>query len=668
MRLKQIFITLLCFCLLNPTPGFSASNSFSSISFALTQHREIISGAGSFEMVTKHGKALADATFKLLADPKNRAYLNSPEGQELRSHQSKLSNFLAVKDHFEKCVKNKNSKRKIDARILESSFQSMSKIEDTSLPCLPPEALINKSYQDFNNDVMKAMKVMVRPYFQNQLSKQIITNTGKSLLAFKQKFKPHFMHKGYLTQVELNEVLGSLCHKKIPGRGPVRETDICKKMDPSFRAKLAQELIDFSKNQKSEKITPEKATASLNSSIERLNTSLAKITVTKDIGYIYDSADLSNKKTKLDFDKYVNQYMAEVSKDAGALLLTKTMKDEAGSIKSFNTDDTEKNKRAQRFQFTPHKKIKLEDVKSSIKEVEGKILAQAHDTLNVASDATNIKGKITSSQDDINELVKINPFAAGQVLLREPQYAGLMCEAINNINQNDVNDANFDKYFTVGAAVLGGALILTGVGTLAGAYMITGSLTAGVAAGTIGGSILGYSALAGTAMELTNLTYYSKKSYDAYQEMNRQEAAYFTQNTDAIAITDAKNALVEFKDARFSAGFSLANVGLNAFAANSLFNLIKLNPKVSPDQLKIAAKIMRHLSQTATARKLKDVVKVMGDKGMEKIDVFLLHLAHTGESGRVKFLELISNSKITPDKIREVIESSLDAAKNCGKI
>ena len=179
---------------------------------------------------------------------------------------------------------------------------------------------------------------------------------------------------------------------------------------------------------------------------------------------------------------------------------------------------------------------------------------------------------------------------------------------------------------------------------------------------------MGYSALAGTAMELTNLTYYSKKSYDAYQEMNRQESAYLTQNTDTMAITDAKNALVEFKDARFSAGFSLANVGLNAFAANSLFNLIKINPKVSPDQLKIATKIMRHLSQTATARKLKDVVKIMGDKGLDKIDLFLLHLARTGESGRIKFLELMSNSKITPDKIREVIESSLEAAKNCGKI
>lgn len=667
MILKQILVFILCFTLAFPATGFSASNDNQVLSFMLTQHRELVSGVGSFEMINKHGKELADATFKMIADPKNKKILNTPEGIELRKRQEKLANFVAVKEHFEKCVKDKNNKRKLDSRILESSFQNMTKIEDTALPCLPSQSTLNKSYLDFNNDVMKSMKTMVRPYFQNQLSKQIISNTAKSLLAFKQKFKPDFMNRGYLTQPELNELVSDVCHKKIRGRGTIRETDICKSMDPSFKQKLSQELINFSKTQKNEKLTPEKATASLNGAIERLNKSLEKITVTKDVGYIYDSADMTNEKTKNDFNKYVNQYMTEVSRDAGSLLLTKTMKDESGSIKRFNSDEIEKNRKSSRFQFTKHKAVKLEDVKTSIKEVESKMMDQARDTLDMAAEATKTKGIITSDDKDINELVKINPFAAGQVLLHEPQYAGLMCDAINSINKIDVDDANFDKYFTVGAAVLGGALLLTGVGTLAGAYLITGSITAGVAAGTVGGSILGYTAIAGTAMELSNLTYYSKKSYDAYQEMGKLESAYLTQNADAQAIMEAKNALVEFKDARFSAGFALVNVGLNAATAISIFNLIKYDPKVSPDHIKGAAKILRELSQTATARKLKDVAKLFGDKGMEKIDLFLLYLAKSGEAGRVKFLELLTNAKMTPEKIKEIMEAALDAAKNCGK-
>ncbi|MBC7428752.1 MAG: hypothetical protein H7336_09095 [Bacteriovorax sp.] len=666
---KQIIVTILCLTLTFTASSFAASES-SPLLPILTAHRELISGVGSLEMVTKHGKELVDATFKMMADPQNKKFLNSPDGIELQKHHQMLTNFLAVKNHFEKCIKDKNSKRRLNERILESSFQNMTKHEDAALPCFASNAGLNQSYLDFNNGVMKAMKSMVKPDFQNKLSKQVMTNTAKSLLAFRQKFKLGFMRQGYLTQPDMNEVLNDVCLKKsTQTRGTVFSTDVCSSMDPKFKMKLAQDLIDFSKSQKNEKFTPEKATASLNSAIDRLNTSLSKITVTKNIGYIYDSADMTKENTKKDFDKYVNQYMSEVSKDAGPLFLTKTIKDEAGSIKRFKSDDTEKNRKAARFQFTKHKKVKLDDVKTSIKEVEEKIMNQAKDTVDMAFIATKVKDKLTSKDDDINDLVKINPFAAGQVALHNPEYAGLICDAINNINKNDVDDANFDRYFTVGTAVLGGALLLTGVGTVAGAYLITGSLTAGVAAGTLGGSILGYSAIAGTAMELSNLGHYSKKSYNSYQDMNRLEAAYLTQNADAESVMEAKNALMEFKDARFSAGMALMNVGLNLMTVGSLFNIVKASEaKVSPDQIKAAAKIMKYLSKTATARKLKDIAKVMGDKGMEKIDAFLLALAKVGEKNRVKFLELLNDVKMTPEKIKEIIESALDAAKNCSKI
>ena len=58
----------------------------------------------------------------------------------------------------------------------------------------------------------------------------------------------------------------------------------------------------------------------------------------------------------------------------------------------------------------------------------------------------------------------------------------------------------------------------------------------------------------------------------------------------------------------------------------------------------------------------------MGDKVMERIDLFLLHLVKIGEVSRMRFLELLANAKITPENIKEVIEAALAAAKNCGKI
>ena len=298
MILKQILITLLSLSLVLPTTGFSASVENIQVTGMLASHREIISGVGSIELVTRHGKTLADATFKLMADPKNRDFLNTPEGHELRIRQEKLTNFLAVRDHFEKCVKDKNTKRKLDSRILDSSFQNMIKIDDSALPCLPPQSSINKTFLDFNNDVMKSMKNMVKPYFQNQLSKKVISNTARSILAFRQKFKPEFMKQGYLTQSELNEMLKDVCQKKVQGKGISTITDVCQKMDPNFKLKLSEELIHFSKTQKGEKFTPEKATVSLNSAIDRLNSSLDKVSVPKDVGFIYDTADMENTKTK----------------------------------------------------------------------------------------------------------------------------------------------------------------------------------------------------------------------------------------------------------------------------------------------------------------------------------------------------------------------------------
>lgn len=667
MIIKQVLIFILCFNLAFPLDVFAASGASNPLADLLVQHRDIKSGVGSMELIEKHGKELSDATFKIMNDPKNSSYLNSPEGIELKKHQELLSNYLAIKDHFEKCVKDKEAKRKLQDRILQSSFQGMSNLDAS--PCLPPNVNAAKSYEEFNNNVMKAMKKMVKPDFQNLLSQKVMVNTAKSLLGFRQKFHPDFMSSGSLSSNELEELINDVCVRKSQTPKAIMVyTDVCQKMDPEFKTELKKELINFSKNQKrSDKITPEKAVVSLNASIDRLNEALTKVEVKKDVGYIYDSANLSDENSKKEFDKYINQYTQEVSKDAGTLLLTKTMKDQSGSIKRFDSDETSKDKKTAKFQFTPHKKIKLEDVNKSIKEAEGKMMDQARDTLTIANQATFRKGTLRSDDDDIANLVRINPFAAGQVLIHQPQYAGLMCDSINKINKDDVDDADFDKYFLIGSAVIGGALVLTGVGAVAGAYLVTGSLTAGIAAGTIGGSILGYSALAGSAVELVNFSYNSKRSMDHYREMEQLESAYLTKNSDSHSLTEAKDALVDFKEARLKAGLSLTSIGLNLVNVGSVFNILKAG-KATTGELNAATKILKAISDTKIATRLKEIVNTIGINGAEKLDLFLLRLAQVGEKVRIKFLELLKDGKITPEKFKDIIESALIAAKNCSKV
>ena len=655
---RQVLIFILCFNLAFPLESSAASTTASTLSNLLIQHRDIKTGIGSMELLEKHGKNLADATFKLMNDPVNQPFLSSPEGLELKKHQVLLNNYLSIKDQFEKCVKDKEAKRKLHERILQSSFQGMINLDDS--PCLPPYLQNGKSYEDFNKGITKAVEKIQRSDFQNTLSKKIISNTARSLLGFRQKFQNNFMKSGTLTTNELDALVNDVCIKKSQTpRAQIVQTDICQKMDPSLRNELKKELIQFAETQKTiPKLTSEKILKSLNASVDRLNKSLEKIELKKDIGFIYDSANLEDQKAKEHFNSYINQYTQEVSSEAGALFLTKTIKNKSGSIKRFDDDDTEKDKKTSRFQFTRHNKINLQDVSLSIKEAESKMLSQARDTLNIAS---------KNDSEDIVELVKINPFAAGQILIHQPQYTNLVCDSINEINQNDNDDEDLDKYFMVGGAIVGGALVLTGVGAVAGAYLITGSLTAGLAAGTVGGSILGYSALAGTAVELVSAGYSTKRSMDHYQEMNQLESAYLTKNSDAQALTEARDALVNFKEARMMAAISLAGLGLNFVNIGSVATLMKAG-SASKNELVAATKIFNLISEKAVALRLKEIIKSIGETGAEKLDTFFLYLAKTGEAGRLKFLELLKEGKLTPENYKEIIEASLAAAKNCSKV
>lgn len=75
MIYKQMLILILCFNLVFPPESFAAPGNQNPFAEVLIQHRDIKTGVGSMELLNKHGKALANATFKLISDPKNKALL-----------------------------------------------------------------------------------------------------------------------------------------------------------------------------------------------------------------------------------------------------------------------------------------------------------------------------------------------------------------------------------------------------------------------------------------------------------------------------------------------------------------------------------------------------------------------------------------------------------------
>jgi hypothetical protein len=670
MHLKILITLCLTLSLVLPSANLIAqvvTPAHSELGSSLLQlHRDIKMGVGSLELMENKAPDLIQQTQLFLSRTQNEKWLKSEQGLELKKHQQMLVNFMAVKKHLDKCVKNKESKRKLDERVLDSSFQMLKKTNDFVLPCstlvgIPPL----KDYKNLTDDILRAMKKTIVPDFHRGLSAQVIINNAKAMLGFKLKFDPSFSLTAP-TESDLDKIISNVCEiKSATPRNTSKVQNICKNISATFVTDLKQKLkSSISTLRPIQKLTPELATNSLNLSIDKLNTTLKKISLKKDVGFFFDSADLKDEAAKKSFDQYINTYMNEIQNDAGPLLLSSRLKKISGSIKSFEDSETVQNKKNKKFEFSEHKKIKIDDVKLAIKETEAKLEEHNQRTLKQSSTAHDQQAEQYADQDA--ELVKTNPIAAGQLVIQHPEYTGLLCDSINKVNENDKFDDEFDKYFTVGAAVLGGALLLTGIGTVAGAYLLTGSVSAGVAVGTVGGTVLGYSALAASAVEIASAGYFGKKAYDHYQEMNQLEAAFMTQNGDTQSILESKNALIEFKEARMTAGISLASVGLSLANAGRFFNILKFNQsKVGPDEIKAATKIMNYLSQSQIAKKIKEVSSMMTNPAIEKIDLFFSQLAKVSEINRVKFLEYLSNKSTTPQKIKEVIEEALLAAKSC---
>jgi hypothetical protein len=341
---------------------------------------------------------------------------------------------------------------------------------------------------------------------------------------------------------------------------------------------------------------------------------------------------LNQSINKIKSVKTPEQFLKEIQSPAGILLLTPTMREREKPI-------TEK------------------DVADIIKESESQILSEKKD---IAEEKTT------------EGLVKINPFATGEMLLSHPEYAGIVCDAINKTNSNDASKAKRDHYVMIGVAVLGGALILTGVGAMAvaagSAYLMTGtiSLAATMGTGTVAGSVVAVTTAASVVAGLGSALYEGRNSYFAHQEMLQLENAFLTNNGDIKNIEEAKTAMKEFKENRTSAMISVASAGWNGLGYIKIFSLSQLSAKTfALTQMKATNKIFNTLAETKVATKVKSAMDAMGEAAMIKIDTVTYQLAKVGEATRTKILELLKDSRFTPKDLKEMLDEAYQTAQNC---
>lgn len=599
----------------------SASTNTSRLQTLLNLHLDIKTGIGSFDLINKHGQKLLDQTSEFLAKQKNQNSPKSPDLIELEKHQKYLANYFELKRHLAKCVEDDNNKRQLGSRILESACQSMLS-EATGSPC--EDSLYHfRSLIDFNA-LAKVTKDKARPEFQDELTKQIMLNTAKSLAAFRYKFDPEFMKSGKLERTELDQFINQVCTSKGLKKTwvEISNFDVCQSLGQDFRQKLTKEiLMQTNKLLISErKFTLEAATFSLNRSLVRLNENLRSIEMESDNKPFFRKA-LPDKKSQSEYNHYQMNYFDEVQKDAGVLLLTRTLKEKVGSLRNLS-DDTIMYKNHSNFRFVLHRNVKIDDVQASIDEAQKKILGHLHSAQDMAKEKAYETSEAGQRKENIKDLAKLNPMAAGQVLIRNPEYVGIMCEAINAISHEDDRKKKVEDAFIV-ASVVG--LAATGVGV------------------AIGGPLLTSAYLAGGALSLATLGYEGNRSLEKYKETTLIESAYLSRNSDRRGFNEARESLIEFKDARFNALLSLGLMGLSGIGAGKFFNGFK-SPKnvVTPQEMRESSEVMKTIDP-AGAQRLKELEAAVGDS---TLDQHLAWLAKQDEPVRNKFFQDLKDSNV----------------------
>lgn len=657
IKLSHILIScLLSFTLMLPYAEVYAALSPKVSAEAqnlMSEYLLMTKGIGNEELIAKFGERWINNAQKFIARHQdNKDFLKSKEFDALGKSTGLLTNYLAVKKHFDSCIKDPANKRQLAKRTLSVILQNEKEVN----PCDPKLRGFN-NFSQFYKTNMQLMKKLVTPQYEKEIKKQVLTNSLLALFRFERKFGTNkFNAYNKNTHAEMNSLIHQVCFPMARIR-----TDQCREFGNNFKEELLKKMQEETPKIFAEKkYTPTQAMTEINNKLGALNTLAKNVSVEIDKGILYDSPQEINDENKEHFQKYIQTYLQHAGEGAGVLLLTEKIKDKAGGLRSLE-DNLEKNKKKKAYKLEPHYKVSEKEVSGAIHEARGKILQQVKDLPQMGMGVFGGKDQ----QSSIDDLSAANPFAIGQILARNPEYAGLACDSFNRISSDDRFNEKMDKAFFVGTAVLSGALILTGVGTVAGAYLLTGSLTAGVAAGTVGGSILATTALVGTATELTSAAYYGSRAYDEARELDRMEKAIFTDNSDDKSIQEAHETLKAFKEARLQLALNLAGaVGSYAIGATKIPALVA-GKSLSIGQLKIVNNILNRISDSTTAVKLLRAINLIKGPAEELLERFVIALSKTSESSRQKFLKMLHDAKITPEKLKEIIGDALKASKNC---
>jgi hypothetical protein len=287
------------------------------------------------------------------------------------------------------------------------------------------------------------------------------------------------------------------------------------------------------------------------------------------------------------------------------------------------------------------------EAKSQLKKF-GHFLSDKHYTKSYMT-----KHVLTTNEikDQIKDLVKYAPAAASQVLVNNPAYAPLMCDAINCVNKDqmivDKKAENADRNMMIWGGVIVAGAVVTGGASIA--LAAAAPAVAAVAAATSTGFVIG-----GTVLGASSGVYYANRADEINQDYTKLKAAFIgTGAKDLDAWRVMSDQLNDLEEAKFNMYMA---VGFTALDVASFGSLLKGLSSIERMRAVSKAVEMMDVGKWSPVRNAR-MIKIVQNGGEEGASKLFTVLSQFGKDQKYIDEFLLKASKLSKPELNKLIKN-----------
>ena len=602
-------------------------------------------------------KNLGNKIQTFLKDPKHKAILGSPAGAQLRNTQLKLGQYLLTKNKLSRCVRDKKSNLQLSDRVGHAVLNSKaceSDLDVISMSKIGDFSQVVKALESENNKSANTSSWKENIRFRSEILQQGFEDALKTYIDLTYRYQPG-AKKINVEKVfnELFELQGmNSPNNHIPSR---------------FDSAVKFEIVENNKKYLAslEKlVTPVSLEATrlfLNNKIKAIKAAHSTVPAlpasghlvpahgfnesinrkVNDKGEIWSTTDETNYQAKLkthhkavkNYGFWAGQHLAQtLESPAGTLLFTPSIGEYFTPVFKHKDDETNESSGLRtfimgadpvKFQPIPTTAVinqSIEEAKDQVKRY-GQYLAKMNFTKRYFSDKPM---DVSEIKDQLASLARSAPAALAQVIVKHPEYSGLLCEAINLADIKERDKEKRDELYTYGGLIVGGGLMLTGVGSGIGAAVLSGTST-----GALLTSVAGSAALLGSAAGIAEIAYLSDRSDKLEKQHNEVRAALFaTGSSDVKGWAETKRVMDQLMETNFNlsltAGFLVLDTVTLASSLRDLSQISKIkalkNAEAFLDNLMKNPKNLAILKELKSVLNDKEIVKLITKMSEDGVD------------------------------------------------